>query len=224
LKNELADDIYSKMEVVLALIYSNTPSVCLYLSGTCFAIYSAVVPTDLMLFYLHTDVLSWPFVYSGMHDLAWRHHKGLHKGLLIWKIWTKCPPYSLDAAYSIGSFGIWSSYSVLFPILQYKHTDYWACMWLETCSSSGSTPVAIQERLQLATSFGQNSLSCTSGRYVICKYSQSPPSCRGYYKCSSVRGCPARKHVERCVDDPSMLIVTYEGDHNHNRVLAQPAW
>ncbi|PWZ56044.1 Protein WRKY1 [Zea mays] len=46
---------------------------------------------------------------------------------------------------------------------------------------------------------------------------------KGYYKCSSVRGCPARKHVERCVDDPSMLIVTYEGDHNHNRVLAQPA-
>lgn len=40
--------------------------------------------------------------------------------------------------------------------------------------------------------------------------------CRGYYKCSSVRGCPARKHVERAVDDPAMLIVTYEGDHNHS--------
>jgi hypothetical protein len=39
---------------------------------------------------------------------------------------------------------------------------------------------------------------------------------RGYYKCSSLRGCPARKHVERALDDPTMLIVTYEGDHNHS--------
>lgn len=40
--------------------------------------------------------------------------------------------------------------------------------------------------------------------------------CRGYYKCSSVRGCPARKHVERALDDPAMLIVTYEGEHIHH--------
>ena len=39
--------------------------------------------------------------------------------------------------------------------------------------------------------------------------------CRGYYKCSSMRGCPARKHVERAPDDPAMLIVTYEGEHRH---------
>ena len=39
--------------------------------------------------------------------------------------------------------------------------------------------------------------------------------CRGYYKCSGVKGCPAKKHVERALDDPSMLIVTYEGEHNH---------
>ncbi|XP_047160903.1 probable WRKY transcription factor 7 [Vigna umbellata] len=38
---------------------------------------------------------------------------------------------------------------------------------------------------------------------------------RGYYKCSTVKGCPARKHVERAQDDPKMLIVTYEGEHRH---------
>ncbi|KAI3916016.1 hypothetical protein MKW98_004457 [Papaver atlanticum] len=52
------------------------------------------------------------------------------------------------------------------------------------------------------------------------KYGQKPikgsPHPRGYYKCSSLRGCPARKHVERALDDPTMLIVTYEGEHNHS--------
>ncbi|KAK8646640.1 hypothetical protein V6N13_120420 [Hibiscus sabdariffa] len=56
------------------------------------------------------------------------------------------------------------------------------------------------------------------------KYGQKPikgsPHPRGYYKCSSVRGCPARKHVERALDDPMMLIVTYEGDHNHSQNIS----
>lgn len=59
------------------------------------------------------------------------------------------------------------------------------------------------------------------------KYGQKPikgsPHPRGYYKCSSMRGCPARKHVERCLEDPTMLIVTYEGDHNHALMLTQSA-
>ncbi|EPS59366.1 hypothetical protein M569_15442 [Genlisea aurea] len=51
------------------------------------------------------------------------------------------------------------------------------------------------------------------------KYGQKPikgsPHPRGYYKCSSIRGCPARKHVERASDDLAVLVVTYEGEHNH---------
>lgn len=46
--------------------------------------------------------------------------------------------------------------------------------------------------------------------------------CRGYYKCSTVRGCPARKHVERDPSEPSMLIVTYEGDHRHAPADQEP--
>ncbi|KAL0017448.1 hypothetical protein SO802_004517 [Lithocarpus litseifolius] len=57
------------------------------------------------------------------------------------------------------------------------------------------------------------------------KYGQKPikgsPHPRGYYKCSSLRGCPARKHVERALDDPTMLIVTYEGDHNHSHTITE---
>nr|WPA89359.1 WRKY43 [Kandelia obovata] len=57
------------------------------------------------------------------------------------------------------------------------------------------------------------------------KYGQKPikgsPHPRSYYKCSSVRGCPARKHVERALDDPSMLIVTYEAEHNHTLSVSE---
>ena len=52
------------------------------------------------------------------------------------------------------------------------------------------------------------------------KYGQKPingsPYPRGYYRCSSAKGCPARKHEESAADDPAMLVVTYEGDHRHD--------
>ncbi|XP_062077443.1 probable WRKY transcription factor 17 [Humulus lupulus] len=47
------------------------------------------------------------------------------------------------------------------------------------------------------------------------KQIKGSPYPRGYYKCSSVKDCPARKHVERARDDSNMLIVTYEWEHRH---------
>ncbi|KAL3617012.1 WRKY transcription factor [Castilleja foliolosa] len=51
------------------------------------------------------------------------------------------------------------------------------------------------------------------------KYGQKPikgsPYPRGYYRCSSSKGCPARKQVERSKLDSKMLMVTYYCDHNH---------
>ncbi|PKA55748.1 putative WRKY transcription factor 14 [Apostasia shenzhenica] len=51
------------------------------------------------------------------------------------------------------------------------------------------------------------------------KYGQKPikgsPHPRGYYRCSSSKGCSARKQVERSRTDPNMLVITYTSDHNH---------
>ncbi|KAI5674898.1 hypothetical protein M9H77_05848 [Catharanthus roseus] len=58
-------------------------------------------------------------------------------------------------------------------------------------------------------------LDCWSWR----KYGQKPikgsPYPRGYYRCSTSKGCSAKKQVERCRTDPTVLIVTYTSTHNH---------
>ncbi|CAD6271048.1 unnamed protein product [Miscanthus lutarioriparius] len=51
------------------------------------------------------------------------------------------------------------------------------------------------------------------------KYGQKPikgsPYPRGYYKCSSLKSCMARKLVERSPAKPGVLVVTYIADHCH---------
>ncbi|WCJ40381.1 WRKY transcription factor 18 [Euphorbia peplus] len=47
------------------------------------------------------------------------------------------------------------------------------------------------------------------------KVTRDNPSPRAYFKCSFAPSCPVKKKVQRSIDDQSVLVATYEGEHNH---------
>nr|AOT85447.1 WRKY transcription factor 14 [Prunus cerasifera x Prunus munsoniana] len=85
--------------------------------------------------------------------------------------------------------------------------------------SSTTTPRSKKRKNQLKKVCQVPAESLSADIWAWRKYGQKPikgsPYPRGYYRCSSSKGCMARKQVERNRSDPNMFIVTYTAEHNH---------
>ncbi|KAL8042904.1 hypothetical protein ABFX02_09G083000 [Erythranthe guttata] len=55
------------------------------------------------------------------------------------------------------------------------------------------------------------------------KVTRDNPSPRAYFKCSFAPTCPVKKKVQRSIEDQSIVVATYEGEHNHHHHQPQPA-
>ncbi|GMJ15836.1 WRKY DNA-binding protein 40 [Hibiscus trionum] len=93
----------------------------------------------------------------------------------------------------------------------------------DECSNKGPRPqvaaVAKASHVFVRTDPRDKSLIIRDG-YQWRKYGQkvtkNNASPRAYFKCSVAPGCPVKKKVQRCVEDESFLMATYEGQHNHD--------
>ncbi|PKU65544.1 putative WRKY transcription factor 40 [Dendrobium catenatum] len=66
---------------------------------------------------------------------------------------------------------------------------------------------------------GRVSITVVRDGYHWRKYGQKVirdnPYPRAYFRCSFAPVCPVKKKVQRCTEDHSVLVLTYEGEHNH---------
>ncbi|XP_060172745.1 probable WRKY transcription factor 40 [Lycium barbarum] len=49
------------------------------------------------------------------------------------------------------------------------------------------------------------------------KVTRDNPYPRAYFKCSFAPTCTVKKKVQRSIDDKSIIVATYEGEHNHSK-------
>ncbi|XP_034917564.1 probable WRKY transcription factor 40 [Populus alba] len=79
-------------------------------------------------------------------------------------------------------------------------------------------PITKASRILVRSHSNDKSLIVKDG-YQWRKYGQKVtkdnPSPRAYFRCSMAPNCPVKKKVQRCVDDDSVLVATYDGEHNH---------
>ncbi|KAK1269692.1 putative WRKY transcription factor 40 [Acorus gramineus] len=87
-----------------------------------------------------------------------------------------------------------------------------------SCKKPKEDPKTMVSRAYVRTEPSNTSLVVKDG-YQWRKYGQKVtrdnPSPRAYFRCSFAPGCPVKKKVQRSAEDPSVLVATYEGEHNH---------
>ncbi|XP_059643651.1 probable WRKY transcription factor 40 [Cornus florida] len=79
-------------------------------------------------------------------------------------------------------------------------------------------PLSTPSRVFVRTDSSDKSLIVKDGfqwRKYGQKVTKDNPSPRAYFRCSMAPGCTVKKKVQKCMDDESVLVVTYEGEHNH---------